>query len=58
MESLEDTSLLVAAANSHEAVVRLLIEKGASVQSRNKDGWSAGQNAAENGHEVIVLSLL
>jgi ankyrin repeat protein len=34
-------ALFLASMNGHEAVARLLIDKGADVTARNKDGWMA-----------------
>jgi len=48
-----------AAENGHEAVVRLLIEKGADLESRDsKYGQTSLSLAAENGHEAVVKLLL
>jgi ankyrin repeat protein len=48
-----------AAENGHEAVVRLLLQKGADVNAKNGyDGWRALCRAAEKGHEVVVRLLL
>jgi ankyrin repeat protein len=38
--------------------VRLLIEKGANVDSKDEDGWTALWHAAANGHEVVMKLLI
>jgi len=53
------TPLLYAAKYSHEAVVKLLLEKGAKLETKDEDnGWTPLSYAAENGHEVVVKLLL
>jgi len=42
----------------HEAVVKLLLEKGADVESKDWYGWTPLWQAAENGHEAVVKLLL
>ncbi|KAF6819832.1 ankyrin repeat protein [Colletotrichum plurivorum] len=55
----EETPLLVAAKNGHEAVVRLLVEKGdATVDLPDNILRTPLSHAAENGHESIVKFLL
>jgi ankyrin repeat protein len=39
--------------NGHEAVVKLLLEKGAELESKDKDGRTPLSWAAENGHEAV-----
>jgi Ankyrin repeats (many copies) len=46
-----------AASRGHEAVVRLLAEKGADVNRRGADGWTALDLAASRGHEAVVRLL-
>jgi len=42
----------------HEAVVELLLEKGADLECRSNNGWTPLFWAAEKGHEVVVKLLL
>jgi hypothetical protein len=52
-------TLLMAAANGgHEAMVRMLLRRGASVNLRNSGGSTALMGAAANGHTTIVQALL
>jgi ankyrin repeat protein len=41
-----------------EAVVRLLLERGAEVNAQDWCGWTALGRAAARGHEVVVQLLL
>ena len=54
------TPLSYAAHNGHEVVVRLLLEKGAELES--KDRFGSGQTllswAAEDGHKAVVWLLV
>ena len=52
--TLRDAWLLLTAREGQEAVVKLLLEKGAELES--KDGWGRTPLswAAENGHEAVV----
>lgn len=52
------TALHWAATYGHEAVMRLLLKKGADVQTKDKDGWTALHWAAEYGHEAVMRLLL
>ena len=52
------STLSWAVANGHEAVVRLLFEKGVDVESKNKRGETPLIWAAANGHEAVVRLLL
>jgi ankyrin repeat protein len=44
--------------NGHEAIFKILLEKGAEVDSNDKYGQMLLLWAAENGHEAIVKILL
>lgn len=46
------TSILVAAGNGHEAVVRLLLEQGADIESKSRNGRTPLQLAACNGSKI------
>ncbi|KAH8800858.1 heterokaryon incompatibility protein-domain-containing protein [Xylogone sp. PMI_703] len=50
--------LLWAAGNGHEAIVKLLLERGAEPKAKDENGQTSLSWAAENGHEVIVKLLL
>ncbi|KAJ4183501.1 hypothetical protein NW759_017070, partial [Fusarium solani] len=52
------TPLWWAAAKGHEAVVRLLLDRGAHTEAADKDGWTPLWRAAANGHEAVVRLLL
>jgi hypothetical protein len=52
------TPLWQAAENGHEAFVRLLLDKGASIDAKDSDGWTPLSRAAGNGHEAVVRLLL
>lgn len=54
----EDTPLIQAAGYNKPAIVQLLIEYGANVNSRDKDGWSSLHFAAALGYENVVRILL
>jgi ankyrin repeat protein len=47
-----------AALNGHDATVRLLLERGAEVSSKTKDGWTALSITALNGYDTTVRFLL
>jgi ankyrin repeat protein len=49
---------LYAIGHEHEAVVKLLLEKGAKLESKDKDGWTPLLCAVENRHVAIVRLLL
>ncbi|XP_005307091.2 ankyrin repeat and SAM domain-containing protein 6 isoform X1 [Chrysemys picta bellii] len=53
-----NTGLQFAAAGGHEQLVRFLLRKGASVQSRNHYGWSPLMQAARFGHLTVAHILL
>jgi ankyrin repeat protein len=46
------------AENEHEAVVKLLLEKGADMEYKSNSGWTPLWRAAEMGHEAVVKLLL
>jgi ankyrin repeat protein len=49
----------LAAKNGHKAVVKLLVEKGADLESKDKDfRWTPLLWAAARGHEAVVKLLL
>ena len=47
-----------AAEKGHEAVVKLLLEKGADLESKDQDGRTPLIWAAEDGHESVVKLLI
>jgi ankyrin repeat protein len=49
---------LWAAQQGHEAAVKLLLEKGAKLESRDKDCRTPLSWASSNGHEAVVKLLL
>ncbi|ORY63953.1 uncharacterized protein BCR38DRAFT_474519 [Pseudomassariella vexata] len=51
------TPLSRAAEGGHEAVVRLLLEKGADIEAQDKEGWRPLLWAAEGVHEDVVRLL-
>ncbi|XP_033854195.3 ankyrin repeat and SAM domain-containing protein 6-like [Acipenser ruthenus] len=53
-----NTALQFAAASGHENVVRFLLRKGASVDSRNHYGWTPLMQAARFGHLSVAHMLL
>ena len=54
-----DATLLMAAANrGHEAMVRMLLQRGASVNLQDSLGLTALMHAAIDGHTTIVQALL
>ena len=44
--------------NGHKAVVKLLLERGADVESKDDAGQTSLSRAAWNGHEAVVKLLL
>lgn len=53
-----DKALHEAAWCGQEAVVRLLLEKGADPEAKNSNKWTALHVAAVNGHDAMVRLLL
>ena len=51
------TPLIYAAQSGHEALVRLLLERGADVEAKDRGGETALIYAAESGHEAVVRLL-
>jgi ankyrin repeat protein len=56
--SYRQTALYLMAACGHEAVVQLLLEKGADVDAKDNDGGTALHKTAGSGHEAVVRLLL
>jgi ankyrin repeat protein len=52
------TPLSYAAEHSREAVVKLLLKRGAVIDAEDKDGWTPLSFAALHGHEAVVKLLL
>ena len=52
------TALMAASQKGHEAVVKALLEKGASMDLQTKDGVTELTLASEKGHEAVVKALL
>jgi ankyrin repeat protein len=46
------------ASNKREAVVQLLLEKGADIETKDNDGWTALHVAASSGHKAVLQLLL
>jgi hypothetical protein len=57
-DSYVRTPLSWAAANGHEAIVKLLLDKGAKLEIEDQYGRTPLSRAAANGHEAIVKLLL
>lgn len=57
-ESNHDTALTLACTGGHEELVRLLIEKGANIEHRDKKGLTSLILAATNGHVKCVQFLV
>lgn len=54
----DQTALSLAARNGHEDVVKLLLDKGADIESRNSLGCTPLCLAVLNGHESVIHLLL
>lgn len=52
------TALHWAALRGHEAIARLLLERGASYEAQDNDGLTALQVAVEYGHSMVVKVLM
>ena len=57
VDSERRTALMCAARGRHEAVVRLLLEKGADLEAKDSNGLTALQVASKKGH-IAVMQLL
>ena len=55
---IRNNALILAASRGHRSSVRLLIEAGADVNTRRRDGYTALMCAAENGHDDCVEVLI
>ncbi|XP_034027534.1 ankyrin repeat and SAM domain-containing protein 6-like [Thalassophryne amazonica] len=53
-----NTALQLASASGHENLVRFLLRKGASVDSRNNYGWTPLMQAARFGHLTVAHILM
>jgi hypothetical protein len=51
------TCLMLAACNGHLDTCRLLIDKGADIEAKNRFSWTPLHYAARNGHREIVRLL-
>jgi ankyrin repeat protein len=51
-------AISLTAENGHEAVVKLLLEKGAELDSEDRRGQTPLSLVAEKGHEAVVKLLL
>ncbi|PMB63909.1 Serine/threonine-protein phosphatase 6 regulatory ankyrin repeat subunit C [Beauveria bassiana] len=58
MPTLRDTWFLRAAGEGQDAIVKLLLEEGADIDAKDKDGRTPLSWAAEQGHEDVVKILL
>ncbi|OCT76164.1 hypothetical protein XELAEV_18031356mg [Xenopus laevis] len=53
-----NTALQLVAGGGHEPIVRFLLRKGASVDTRNHYGWTPLMQAARSGHLHVAMILL
>ena len=44
--------------NGHEAIIKLLVEKGANLESKSNISYTSLSLAAHNGHKAIVELLV
>jgi ankyrin repeat protein len=58
MDRSTSTALHEAAASGHEATIRLLLERGANIETRDYRGITALHTAAAFGHEATTRLLL
>src|SRR5204863_8722837 len=56
--NFEGTALHQAAIEGHEAIVKLLLAKGADAGAEDEHGWTALHRAAKNVHGAVVRLLL
>jgi hypothetical protein len=52
------TALMYASMNDHQAVVQLLIDKGAQLEVQDHGGRTALTNASQEGHQAVVQLLI
>ncbi|MCJ1267314.1 hypothetical protein MMC22_007199 [Lobaria immixta] len=57
LHSERRTALMCAARGRHEAVVRLLLEKGADLEAKDSNGLTALQVASKKGHIAVMQQL-
>ena len=57
-DSFDVTQLMCAATNGHTECLQLLIQRGADVRKRDKDGRTAAHHAALRGRKELLLALL
>jgi len=52
------TAIHLAAAAGHVAVVEVLLASGATLSMRDADGWTPMRDAVENGHHLILRTII
>ncbi|CAN9196489.1 unnamed protein product [Alternaria alternata] len=57
-DSRGNTALQLAVQRGNEAVVQLLVKKGADVKAKDNDGWTVLHSAARGGTEAVVRLLV